>query len=506
MSLNLSVLLRESTRRHPDRDAIVAGDTALTYAQVDAAARSFAAALTGLGVGRGDRVALMLPNVPQFTIAFFGVQYLGAVAVPLNVLLTADEVEYHLTDSEASAFVLWGDFAAGGRAGFDRVDSCRELIEVAAPGAATGDGAHSFVELVATSDPVSLPAATDADDTAVILYTSGTTGRPKGAELTHFNMFFNAHYCRTELMPLSAETVSLATLPLFHIFGLTVMHNAVLGAGGTVVLLPRFEPDAAFTLIERHGVTLFGGVPTMYFALLHHQGAERYDTSSLQLCVSGGSAMPVEVMNAFDAKYGVNVLEGYGLSETSPVASFCQLDLPKKPGSVGVPIWGVEFKLIDKDGNEITDVDTPGEICIRGHNVMKGYWRRPEATAEVLVDGWFATGDIGTRDADGFYYIVDRTKDMIIRGGYNVYPREIEEVLYGHPAIVEVAVIGVPHDSHGEEVKAVITLADGASLTESEVIEYCKERLAAYKYPRLVEFRDALPKGATGKILKRELN
>jgi long-chain acyl-CoA synthetase len=244
----------------------------------------------------------------------------------------------------------------------------------------------------------------------------------------------------------------------------------------------------------------------MYFALLHHPTADRYDTSSLQLCVSGGSAMPVEVMNAFDAKYGVNVLEGYGLSETSPVASFCQLDLPKKPGSVGVPIWGVEFELVDKDGNEIAETDTPGEICIRGHNVMKGYWRRPEATAEVLVDGWFATGDIGTRDADGFYYIVDRTKDMIIRGGYNVYPREIEEVLYGHPAIVEAAVIGVPHDSHGEEVKAVISLADGASLTEAEVIDYCKERLAAYKYPRLVELRDALPKGATGKILKRELS
>jgi long-chain acyl-CoA synthetase len=243
----------------------------------------------------------------------------------------------------------------------------------------------------------------------------------------------------------------------------------------------------------------------MYFALLHHPDAARYDISSLEYCVSGGSAMPVEVMKEFDTRYGVNILEGYGLSETSPVASFNQLDRPKKAGSIGLPIWGVEFRLEDADGKVIAGTDEPGEICIKGHNVMKGYWGNPQATEESIRDGWFHTGDIGTRDADGYYYVVDRTKDMIIRGGFNVYPREIEEVLYGHPAIAEAAVIGVPHESHGEEVKAVVALKAGAGATSDELIAYCKERLAAYKYPRIVEFRDALPKGPTGKLLKREL-
>jgi len=252
-------------------------------------------------------------------------------------------------------------------------------------------------------------------------------------------------------------------------------------------------------------VNLFGGVPTMYFALLNHPDAERYDISSLEYCVSGGSAMPVEVMKAFDAKYGVNVLEGYGLSETSPVASFNRLDRPKKTGSIGLPIWGVEFRLEDSNGKVITDTDEPGEICIKGHNVMKGYWGNTEATEESIKDGWFRTGDVGTRDEDGYYYIVDRKKDMIIRGGFNVYPREIEEVLYAHPAVSEAAVIGVPHESHGEEVKAVVALKVGADVTAEALIAYCKERLAAYKYPRIVEFRDALPKGPTGKILKLEL-
>jgi len=306
------------------------------------------------------------------------------------------------------------------------------------------------------------------------------------------------------LVGMDENTVALATLPLFHSFGQTCIQNAVLSAGGTVVLLPRFDPKSALDLMQAYRVNLFAGVPTMYFALLHYPEASKYDLC-IEKCMSGGSAMPVEVMRAFDEKYGVNILEGYGLSETSPVASFNVLDRPKKPGSIGLPIWGVEFKLVDADDKTITAANTPGEICIKGHNVMKGYLKKPEATEEAMKGGWFHTGDVATRDEEGYYFIVDRKKDMIIRGGFNVYPREIEEVLYGHPAVAEAAVIGIPHESHGEEVKAVIAFKAGHTATEDEIIAYCKEKLAAYKYPRVIEVRDALPKGPTGKILKREL-
>jgi long-chain acyl-CoA synthetase len=309
----------------------------------------------------------------------------------------------------------------------------------------------------------------------------------------------------TKLMSLGKDTVSLAVLPLFHSFGQTVVQNATLRSSGTLVLLPRFEPKAALELMQGHKVTLFAGVPTMYFALLNHPEAGNYDLSSLKYCVAGGSSMPVEVMHAFDKKYDVNILEGYGLSETSPVASFNVLDRPKKAGSIGLPLQGVEFKLIDEKGQTIDASMVPGEICIKGPNVMKGYYKKPDANAESIKDGWFTTGDVAHRDEDGYYFIVDRKKDMIIRGGFNVYPREIEEILYAHEAVLEAAVIGVPHESHGEEVKAVIALKPGKQVTQDEIIAYCKERLAAYKYPRIVEMRESLPKTATGKILKREL-
>jgi long-chain acyl-CoA synthetase len=296
----------------------------------------------------------------------------------------------------------------------------------------------------------------------------------------------------------------LVVLPLFHSFGQTVMQNATIRGGGTLVLMPRFDPLGAAQLMQKHKVRLFGGVPTMYFALLNHPEVTPEMLSSLTDCCAGGAAMPMEVMNTFDKKFNVDILEGYGLSETSPVASFNPRGA-KKVGSIGKPIWGVEFQLVGADGKIVTAVDEPGEICIRGHNLMKGYWKKPEATAEAIVDGWFHSGDIGQRDKDGYYYIVDRKKDMVIRGGFNVYPREIEEVLYAHPAVLEAAVIGVPHPSHGEEVKAVLALKPGHTATAEDVIAYCKEKLAAYKYPRIVEFRESLPKGPTGKILKREL-
>ena len=504
--LNLATLLRESAKTNPGKTALAIESTEIGYGELDALAARFGGALRGLGVTPGKHVALMLPNVPHFTIAYYGVHYAGGAVVPLNVLLTADEIAYHLEDADATTLVVWEGFLEQAEKAFHRVDACKHLVVAKADRAdvSAPEGAHNMTALIGGAEPVTELPGTMPDDTAVILYTSGTTGRPKGAELTHFNMFFNALYAQRFLLQMGDATVALATLPLFHSFGQTCIQNAVLAAGGSIVMLPRFEPKAALEIRQARGVTLFAGVPTMYFALLNHPEADAYDLK-LERCISGGSAMPGEVMKAFDDKYGVNILEGYGLSETSPVASFNVLDRPKKPGSIGLPIWGVEFQLVDGEGRTVTEADTPGEICIKGHNVMKGYYKKPEANEEAFVGGWFHTGDIGTRDADGYYYIVDRKKDMIIRGGFNVYPREIEEVLYAFPAVAEAAVIGVPHERHGDEVKAVVAFKEGHSATEEEIVAYCKEKLAAYKYPRIVEIVDALPKGPTGKILKREL-
>ena len=507
MSLNLATLLHESTKVHPQKPAIHVGDVTLSYGMLDGMCRRFASALRGLGVKPGQHVALLLPNVPQFTIAYFGCHYAGNPVVPLNVLLTGDEIAYHLEDSDAVALVAWDGFLEHAQGGFARVDGCKHLIVARADRAdlSAPAGGHNLAALIGGAAPIPDVTVTSPDDTAVILYTSGTTGKAKGAELSHFNLFFNAQWFAQHPAPVPlAESTVMVVLPLFHSFGQTVMQNATLLAGGTLVLMPRFEPLGAAQLIARHQVNVFAGVPTMYFALLHHPEVTPAMLASLGQCLSGGAAMPVEVMSAFDARFGTDILEGYGLSETSPVASFNPRGA-KKAGSIGRPIWGVEFRLVDAANNVVTDPGEPGEICIKGHNVMKGYYKRPEATAEAITDGWFRSGDVGTRDGDGYYYIVDRKKDMIIRGGFNVYPREIEEVLYGHPAVAEAAVIGVPHPSHGEEVKAVIACKPGHTVTPDDIIAYCKEKLAAYKYPRTVEIVAALPKGPTGKILKREL-
>jgi len=507
MSLNLATLLRQSAHANPGKTALAMAGMEMNYGTLHTMVQRFAGGLKGLDIQAGQHIALMLPNVPHFTIAYFGGHYAANPIVPMNVLLMADEIAYHLEDSDAVALVVWEGFYEQARIAFDRSDSCKTLIiakadptDLSAP-----DGAHNMSALIGGAEAITDLPNTMPDDTAVILYTSGTTGRAKGAELTHFNLYYNADYSGTKLLPMSADTIALATLPLFHSFGQTVIQNAVLGAGGTVVLLPRFTPTDAFGLMDKYKVTLFAGVPTMYFALLNNPDAHNYDLSSLEICVSGGAAMPVEVMHAFDKKYNVNILEGYGLSETSPVASFNVLDETKKAGSIGRPLKGVEFKLVDAEDNTVTKQGERGEICIKGHNVMKGYYKRPEATAEAFKGGWFHTGDIGQKDEDGYYFIVDRKKDMIIRGGFNVYPREIEEVLYGHPAIAEAAVIGVPHAQHGEEVKAFVAFKPQQNVTPEELITYCKSHLAAYKYPRAVQVLDTLPKGATGKILKREL-
>lgn len=497
MQLNLGTILQSTARSRPDHPALRLERFEMTYAQLDRAARGVARGLRQRGIGPGEQVAIMIPNVPEFTIAYFGILYAGCTVVPLNVLLSAPEVTYHLQDSEARLLIAHPFFAEPARSGASEAGVA--LLW------SSGDAAASeTLVTMAQGAPIETIHQPSAVDTAVILYTSGTTGKPKGAELTHANLLLNCAVVVPRLIPVDASQVALATLPFFHSFGQTCIQNATIAAGGTFTLLPRFTPEDALRIVERDRVTLFAGVPTMYFALLQTADAETRDFSSVRYCLTGGAAMPVEVMRAFEARYPVQILEGFGLSETSPAASFNVLDRPRRPGSIGYPVWGVEMAIFDDQDRPLPD-GQPGEIVIRGHNVMKGYWKRPDATKDALRNGWFHSGDIGVRDADGCYTIVDRKKDMIIRGGFNVYPREIEEVLYAHPAVVEAAVIGVVHPSHGEEVKAVVALRPGEHATADQIIEYCKARLAAYKYPRIVEFRDTLPKGPTGKILKREL-
>ena len=498
MGPNLAGIIHESARRLPDKTALISDGRAMSYRTLDETARRFAAGLARLGVGRGKHVALLLPNSPEFTVAYFAAHYLAAPVVPLNVMLTPDEIAYHLVDSDAVALIAWDDLLPQAQAGFTRAGSCQWLVAASA-------GSMSMRTLVEEADPIPDLPETRPDDTAVLLYTSGTTGRPKEAELTHFNLSHNAETVGQRLLRLPEETTALAALPFFHSFGQTVIQNTVLMRGGTVVLMQRFDAVSALELIQGHGVTFFAGVPTMYFELLRHTTMSGLRLEGLTHLMSGGAPMPVEVMKEFERRHDAAILESYGLSETSPVASSNVPDRPRKAGSIGLPIEGIEFKLVDERGDSITDPMVPGEICIKGPNVMKGYYKRPESTAEAIQAGWLRTGDVAHRDEEGYYFIVDRKKDVILRGGFNVYPREVEEALYAHPAIAEAAVVGVRDERLGEEVKAVVALKTGASATEREIIEHCRGRLAAYKCPRIVEFRDSLPKGPTGKILKRVL-
>jgi long-chain acyl-CoA synthetase len=532
---NLAQLLSQSARRHPDRTAIVFGDTRLTYAQVEGLANQVAGALTERGVGHGDKVALSCPNLPYFSIVYFGILKAGATVVPLNVLLKGREVAYHLVDSDAKAYFCFQGtpelpIGQAGHEGFETTDGCEHFFVITADPAAASpiEGTQTLFQAIGSQPPTFDTVETDEDDTAVILYTSGTTGQPKGAELRHRNMRDNA-LSGEALFGANAEQPDtyLCVLPLFHSFGQTVIQNGGLAYGGTVVMLPRFEAEPALGLMLKEGVTFFAGVPTMYWGLLGaldsaSDGQIDVDllAKNLRVAVAGGSALPVEVHKDFQKKFGATILEGYGLSETSPVASFSPYGQPPRVGSIGLPIPGVEMCLLQNDNWEQVP-DGPqdleedgktavGEIAIKGHNVMKGYYNRPEATAEVLgtvagTEGWFRSGDLGRKDADGFYYIVDRSKDMIIRGGYNVYPREIEEILMTHEDVSLAAVIGVPHESHGEEVKAFVILAPGATTTGEDLMAWGKQQMASYKYPRIVKVVDSLPMTATGKILKREL-
>ena len=489
--MNLAQNLAKTAANTPEHTAVKLDDVELPYGALANTAARVAGWLQSLGVKPGDRVAVTLPNIPQMPVIYYGILWAGGVVVPVNPLFKGREFSYVLADSQAKAFFAWDGVLAEAQEG--AAEAGTPLIPV---------GAAEFLGQVMAHEPVEMVDRADSD-TAVILYTSGTTGSPKGAELSHANIGRNTEIS-VDLMDSRADDMIFGGLPLFHSFGQTVGMNAAIKAGATLTLIPRFEPTKALEVLQRDKVTVMLGVPTMYVALLQHPEKEKYDLSSLRVCASGGASLPVEVLRGFEAAFGAPILEGYGLSETSPVASFNHRDAERKPGSIGTPVEGVEFRLIDLGWNDVPEGEI-GEIAIKGHNVMKGYLNKPDATAEAIQDGWFRSGDLARRDEDGYYYIVDRSKDMIIRGGFNVYPREIEEVLYEHPAVATAAVVGVADDTYGEEVAAAVTLKPGAQATGEEIRDFAKERVAAYKYPRIVWITDQLPMGPTGKILKREI-
>ncbi|MFC7342860.1 long-chain-fatty-acid--CoA ligase [Saccharopolyspora griseoalba] len=500
MGFNLATMLRESATEQPEAPLLHFGARTFDYREVDALSGRVAAGLRAAGLRPGDKVAVQLPNVPEFVFAYFGILKAGMVMVPLNPLLTAREIAYHLADSEAELLVTFEPFAE------EAVRAAGSEVPVHAvhQGAEPPEGTKSFEQLCADEGTGEI-AAVDAGDTAVLLYTSGTTGQPKGAELTHFELFM-ACTVGGERFGVSREDVSVVVLPLFHVFGLVTVLGPVIRFGASAVLLPKFDAGAVLDAVEAHRCTIFSGVPTMYFALLG-QELDGRDLSSLRAGISGGAAMPEEVLREFERKVpNIVVLEGYGLSETAAVATFNFSAEERKVGSIGRPLWGVEVKIFDDD-----DVELPpgreriGEIVIRGHNTMKGYYRRPEATEEAFRNGWFHTGDLGYRDEEGYFFVVDRKKDLIIRSGYNVYPREVEEVLYAHPAVQEAAVIGRADPRLGEEVVAVVALQDGTAPDTEELLAFARERLAGYKCPREVRVLDELPKGPSGKILKKSL-
>jgi long-chain acyl-CoA synthetase len=512
--LNLATLLENSAQKYASKTAFTFMDTSLSFAQINAAANQVANGLVDLGIKQGDKVALSCFNLPYFPIIYNGILKAGAIVVPLSVLLKADEIHYHLENSDAKAYFCFEgkeDLPMGkmGHEGFQKTDACEHFIMIMPKGDMPSliDGVQTLGSLMHNQPPSFDTVETKSSDTAVIIYTSGTTGRPKGAELTHSNLFANT-VLSADLFNCKSEDIHLIVLPLFHIFAMVVMMNTALYRGATSILLPRFDAETVLKLLNKHKVTVFAGVPTMYWGLNSYLDAHDFDISSikstLKSCLSGGASLPVPVLEKFEEYFEITVLEGYGMSEGSPVVTFNQLEIGRKIGSVGTPVWGVQVKLVNEEG-ETVSVGEKGELLYKGHNVMKGYYKNPEATANTIENGWLHSGDIAVQDEDGFYFIVDRTKDMIIRGGLNVYPREVEEVMMKHPAVSMAAIIGVPHSEMGEEIKAFVVLNEGKVAKEEELMEYTKANIAAYKYPRIIVITETLPTSATGKILKKEL-
>ncbi len=511
----MASIVTESARRFPQEAALIQDGKIWTYRDLKSQVLSFATYLKSRGIVQGDRIALMCGNRPEFTISYFGILAAGATIVSLNNRLVADEVTYQLDHSTAVGAIGDGESLPILLEAMSRLETRHWILQAAFdPTERIERSEHIPVLGEVINEQSSAPGfiSTRPDDTAVVMYTSGTTGHPKGTELTHFNLWENARICSErvfarneyDLCPLGPGHVAMAALPLFHSFGQTCVQNALLFNGGAITYLRRFDPMKMVRIIARDHVTVLNAVPTIFSALVHSKGLDPALLKTLQYGISGGAALPLDTRRAFKEKFGVTIQEGYGLTETSPVASVQRQWLPCKTGSIGRPITGVEMKIFDSNNQEVAP-GVEGEVVIRGHNVMKGYLKNPEATAQAMRSGWFHSGDIGHMDLDGDFFIVDRKRDLIIRGGFNVYPREVEEVLYNHPDIIEASVIGIPDYHYGEEVKAVVALRNGTQTTAQQIITYCKAHVAAYKYPRIIEFVAELPKGSTGKILKREI-
>jgi long-chain acyl-CoA synthetase len=495
--MNIAQHLERAARTFPDKPAIIFDGESISYSALQTRVDRTAHLLVRLGTHAGDRVGLFLPNIPEFAVALLAIQKVGAISVSANVMLTTDELRYLLEDSgtrlifTTSALAgawqpLVGDLLAA-----ERVVLCEGEL----------DGFPTLAEHIAQASPPFAMRDMQPNDPASILYTSGTTGKQKGATLSHGNLVSNT-FAAAHLEGITPDDRLMLFLPLFHVFGQNAILNTALAGGATVVLQRRFEPQEALATIERDGVTMFFAVPTIYIALLN-MGVDPSRLASVRYYFSAAATMPVEIANRWKSTYGRAIVEGYGLTETSPFASYNHI-WQHRPGSVGTPIENVEIKVFDQQDHEV-ELGTWGEIVIRGPNIMLGYWNRPDDSAEALRGGWFHSGDIGYMDEDGYIFLVDRVKDMINSAGFKVWPREVEEVLFTHPAIRECAVVGLSDELKGEIPAVFIVLRDGATLSAEELDAFCRQKLAAYKVPRRVEFIDALPKNATGKILKRML-
>lgn len=493
----LSEMLTESARKYFKKYALISQEKSLTYEELEREVKKAAAALKRLGVKKGDTVGLLLPNNLQFVIAYYAVAYLGGIIVPMNIMFKPLEITYIMNDSQAKLLITTEAFAKNAFLAKSNIPLLEHILVKG-----SDEYGLRWEKLLEQEDDTLAAQDIEEDDVLIYLYTSGTTGKPKGAMLTHANLYYNA-LGMARRSQASADDIYLCVLPLFHSFAATCCMNTPLSQGGTIVLMENFIPQTLLKNIARYKVTIFTAVPSMY-AVIASMDIKDIDLSSIRLCLSGGASLPVEVMQKTQQKLNCIVLEGYGLSETSPVVTFNLLN-KIKPGSIGVALEGIETKIFD-DNDQECQLGTVGEIVIKGPNVMKGYLGLPEESAKALRNGWLHTGDLGRMDEDGYIFLVDRKKDLVIVAGLNVYPREVEEVIYTHPAVLEAAVIGIPDKLRGEVLKAVIVLKSEAEICEKDIIKYCRERLASYKVPRLVEFMDELPKNATGKILKRELH
>ena len=508
--MNLSTRLLETAEKFKTKPAYIFMDQETSYAEFNYTVTQFADGLQRLGVNKGDKVALLLGNSPHFLISLYGLMRLGATAIPINPTYTPDEIAYILKNGDVKAVITLDllvpmfDKLKQMLPDVNHVIVCPSGLESAEvpQSLSISEKLKPFADIVQMASGQFSAPMVEEDDTAIILYTSGTTGKPKGAMLSHKNLFSNARDV-ADYLQISGEDRVITVLPMFHVFCLTVSLNAPLLNGGTLIILPKFSPKEVFRVAEKYEVTLFAGVPTMFNYLFQYPEANEESFKTLRFCISGGSAMPVALLTNFEKKFKVIVSEGYGLSEASPVTCFNPIDRPRKPGSIGKSIIHVENKVVDELGEEVQPGEV-GELIVRGPNVMKGYYKMPEETAATIKDGWLYTGDLARVDDEGYFYIVDRKKDMVIVGGFNVYPREVEEVLFAHPDISEVAVIGAPDPNLGEVIRCFV-VSKNPELTEEELIHYCQEHLVKYKVPESIDFMDELPKNTTGKILRRAL-